>query len=403
MSTQALRERLAALNQSMKHQLAEKGDQTWSKEDQTKFDELGDEAERVQSQLAAHQKMLDAEAEKSFKDAPRIDKDSKRTPAQQACDIFLRKAAKDYSAEDMAIIRNTMSTTTGSEGGFTVQSDVARELINLMKAYRFMRKVASQITTTMGNPLSYPTSDGTSELGELVAENADSADADASFGTRSLNVFKYGSKVITVPIELLQDSNIDIQAMVFMRCRDRIGRIQNQHFTTGTGTGQPTGLVTASGVGKVGASGQVTSVIYDDLVDLVDSLDVAYVDDADTVPGWQFAQTMRRTIRKIKDTAGRPIWTPGYEAGATAPTPDMLLGYPVTINNDMPTPAASAKPIAFGQFSKYMIRDALQVSLFRFDDSPFTRKGQVGFLAWARSGGNLLDLNSTKVYQNAAS
>ena len=61
---------------------------------------------------------------------------------------------------------------------------------------------------------------------------------------------------------------------------------------------------------------------------------------------------MRRTIRKIKDTAGRPIWTPSYDAGMTAKTPDLLMGYAVELNNHMPVPAANAKSISFGRMEE---------------------------------------------------
>jgi HK97 family phage major capsid protein len=66
-----------------------------------------------------------------------------------------------------------------------------------------------------------------------------------------LNTFKFGSKTITIPIELLQDTNVDIVALVNKRVRDRIGRIANQpKFTNGTGTGEPFGLVPPASVGK---------------------------------------------------------------------------------------------------------------------------------------------------------
>jgi HK97 family phage major capsid protein len=272
-----------------------------------------------------------------------------------------------------------------------------------------MRRVASQITTGNGSDLGYPTSDGTSEVGELIAQNASASSGDPSFGTRALNTFKFGSKIITIPIELLQDTSIDIVKMIQTRMRDRIGRAQNAYFTTGTGTAQPFGLFSAAGTGKVGTTGQTTTVIYDDLVDLVDSLDAAYLDVPASDPempgialGWMFSQTMRRTVRKIKDTAGRPIWTPSYDEGMKAATPDMLLGYPVNINNDIAAPAANAKTIAFGNLHCYTIRDAMEVVMYRFDDSVYASKGQVGFLAWSRAGGNLMDLNSVKLYQHSA-
>lgn len=402
-SIQALRERLASLKKDARNLLEEKGSATWTTEEQAKFDNLVDEAERVERQIDAHQRLLDEEADKHFNDVQRKTgeqvRDDARNPGRQALEIYLRTMTKNLSPEQALMIRNTMSTTTPSEGGYTVQSTIASAVIDAMKDYAGMRRVAERLVTASGAPLSYPSSDGTTEEGEIIAENASASDADISFGTVPLNVFKFSSKVITIPIELLQDTTIDILALLNMRVRDRVGRIQNKKFTIGTGTGEPYGLSVTAGVGKTGTTGQTTTVIYDDLVDLVDSIDPAY---AANELKFMFGQTMRRTIRKIKDTAGRPIWTPSYDAGMTAKTPDLLMGHAVELNNHMPAPAANAKSIAFGALNKYMVRDAMEVTLFRFEDSAYLKKGQIGFLAWCRAGGNLLDTNAVKQYQHSA-
>ncbi len=417
MSIQALRERLAASNKAAKALLADKGDQTWTKEDQATFDNHMDEAERTTRQIEAHEKLMAQDRDENFTDVEehRIDRNAKNgkklTEAEKAFNIFLRKSFKDMSVEEALAVRNTMSTTTAAQGGYTVQSAVATQMIDILKAYGYMRRVASQITTEQGNPLSYPTSDGTSETGEWIAQNTTATGADPTFGTVALNVFKASSKVVAVPYELMQDAQIDIQAMVFKRLSDRIGRISNTGYTVGDGVTMPNGLVTASSVGKTGTTGQTLTIIYDDLVDLIDSLDAAYLDVPTTAqdlpgaaPGFMISQTMRRVIRKLKDTAGRPLWTPSYDAGlgGKASTPDMLMGYPVFINNDMPVPNANAKSLAFGNFHKYLIRDAMDITFFRFDDSAYAKLGQVGFLAWARTGGNLLDVNSVRLYQHSA-
>lgn len=401
----ALREQKQEKSRLANKLLADKGDQVWTKEDQTQFDNLADEMSRLDAQIDAHQRMTDETALANFAD---VDSHRQVKPAkaqvsdgERAMNLFLRNQTKNISVEDMEFIRNTMSTTTGSEGGYTVPSEIATNVISTLKDYGAMRRNASQLVTSDGRPLSYPTSDGTAEEGEIIAENTSATDADIVFGTVALNTFKFGSKVITIPIELLQDANVDVLALINTRIRDRIGRIQNRLFTVGTGTGQPNGIVTASAVGKTGTTGQTATVIYDDLVDLVDSVDIAYMESGSPLK-FTFSQTTRRMVRKIKDTAGRPIWTPSYDVGMSARTPDLLLGYEVEINNSMASPGANNKSIGFGDMSKYVIRDAMDIAMYKFEDSAFIKKGQIGFLAWARSGGNMPDASAFKVYQHSA-
>lgn len=314
---------------------------------------------------------------------------------------WLRGGDAALNADDWQAIRNTMSTTTGSQGGFTVDSEVAMSVIDRLREFGGMRSVATVISTMGFGAMSFPTSDGTTEVGEIVAENATAADQNISFGTVGLPVFKYSSRTVAVPFELLQDSGVDIEAFVQSRLVTRLGRITNQHYSTGTGTGQPNGIATAATVGVTAANGttQVTAVTYDSLVDLQHSVDPAYR----AAAGWMFNDTTLRQIRKIRDGQSRPIFVPGYESGMPGGAPDRLLGDPITVNQDIANMAASARSILYGDFSGYYIRDVMALEMFRFTDSAFTRNGQVGFLAWMRTGGNLIDANKVRVFVNAAS
>jgi len=403
-SIQALREQRQQLAREARNQLEQKGDRVWTKEDQAIFDKRTDEIDALENEIAAVEKVLALEIEKGFKDV----EDFRRAPENKAQakgrEVFaklLRHGPTALSTEELQQVRNTMSVGTPSQGGYTVQTDVAKELIDALKAYGGMRAVSSNITTAQGNPLSYPTSDGTSEVGEWVPENTQASGADVSFGAIGLNAFKASSKIVTVPIELLMDSSIDVIAMVNKRLRDRLGRTFNQGFTSGSGTGQPLGYVTAAPVGRVGATGQTNTILYDDLVELQESIDYAYQNAGNCQ--FMMHQQTRKVVRKIKDGAGRPIWAESYEGGIKTGIPSQLLGSDVAINNDMAQPAANAKTIGFGDFSKYMIRDVLNLILFRFEDSAYASKGQVGFLAWARAGGGLLDPNGLKTFQQSAS
>lgn len=399
---QALREHRTSLVAAQRHQLAEIGSRVWSADEQDAYADRGAQIERLTQQIEAHERLLKQEAEDKWADAEQFRYDLK-DPANSPRALyakFLRDGPNALSRDEMAVIRNTMSTGTGNQGGYTVQTTIASELIDILKAYGGVRGVASSISTAQGNPMSYPTSDGTSEVGEWIPENTTATAQDPTFGTVSLNVFKAGSKVIAVPIELLQDSQIDVVGMITKRIGERIGRTLNAGFTTGTGSGQPNGFVTAASTGKTGTTGQTTTVIYDDLVDLQESIDYAYQQGGTC--RWMMHQQTRKVIRKLKDANNRPVWIDSWDAGVTQGTAGSLLGMDVVINNDMAQPGANAKTIAYGDFSKYMIRDVMEMTILRFDDSAYAKLGQVGFLAWTRCGGNLLDTNGIKLYAHSA-
>jgi HK97 family phage major capsid protein len=296
-------------------------------------------------------------------------------------------------------IRNAMSTTTTTEGGYTVPSEVASMVIDKLKAYGGMREVSTILTTSTGVAMNWPTSDGTSDVGAIVGQNTAVNAADITFGTVAMNVFYYTSNKIALPLELIQDSAIDVVGYVVNRLATRIARIQNTHFTTGGGTTVPDGVIPKASTGKTGTTGQTLTVIYDDLVDLIHSVNRAYRQNG----RFMLNDLSLAVVRKLKDTTGRPIWTPGEETITDAP-PATICGYPYTINDDVAVMAANAKSIAFGDFSKYTIRDvAGTTSIRRFDDSAFALSNQVGFCGWTRSGGNLLDTAAVKLYVNSAS
>jgi HK97 family phage major capsid protein len=238
--------------------------------------------------------------------------------------------------------------------------------------------------------------DETGQEGELIGENTTATGGDIVFGTTAIDAYKYSSKIVTVPIELIQDSRIDIEAYVNKALAERIARITNRHFTVGDGVSKPRGLAVAAALGKTGVVGQTTSVTYDDLVDLEHSVDPAYRPDA----SWMFHDQTLKVLKKLKDGQGRPLWRPGVTSG----DPNDILGYTYTINQHCAQMAANAKSILFGDMGKYMIRDVMAVTLFRFADSKYMEKGQVGFLAWSRHDGDLIDATNEVVryYANSA-
>jgi HK97 family phage major capsid protein len=408
-SIQALRERRNALAADLRKLLDDNPGAKWNTELGAKYDaglaEIDDHDAQIKRIHALNERVAD-EAALDRLNALGGNRGADPTDPKALVRVgfanWLRGGDQAVSAEQWAAIRATMSTTTGSQGGYTVPTEVATRVADALKAYGGMRQVAEIFGTQNGNDINYPTSDGTSEVGELIAQNTTATAADPTFGVVTLSTYKYSSKIIAVPFELLQDTVIDMESFIALRIAARLGRIQNQHFTTGTGSGQPNGLVTAASSGVTGTTGQTLTVIYNDLVDLIHSVDPAYRMAPGKV-GFMMHDSSVKVIRKIKDSNNRPLWMPDDDTPMTNGVPGTLLGYPVYVNQDVATMAANAKSILFGNYAYYKIRDVMDLTMFRFTDSAYTKLGQVGFLAWQRAGGTFVDVGgAVKYYANSA-
>ena len=276
--------------------------------------------------------------------------------------------------------RAAQTTATGSSGGFLIPEGFVSTLERALLEFGGARQVAEIMRTATGNDLPWPTSDDTSNKGEIIGENATQNEQAIAFAQVIFKAYKYSSKMVKIPFELLQDSAIDLASLVGNILGERIGRIQNDHFTTGTGAGQPKGIVTASTLGVTAAS--ATAVKGDELIDLIHSVDSAYRIGA----GFMMHDNLFLHLAKLKDGQGQYLLQ-----GLTDSAVMRIRGFPITINQSMQSSVATAtKTILFGQLSKYKIRDAGEVRLIRLDER-YAELDQVAFVAFMRSDGNLLD------------
>lgn len=415
-SIQALRERRNALAQNLQTLVDSDKTPEWKPEHQAQYDTAMAEVGAIDDQIKRHDAALAKIAENALDgNVQAFADDFVKTPGahkgdNKALRTFLTGGVRAMTPEDIAVqqqrqtpdIRAAMSTTTPGEGGYTVATEYYRQLTEAMKLTGGIRAVASTLQTSTGAQMNFPAADATSEVGEIVGQNAAVTAGDTTFSNLTMDVYKYSSKKIALPFELIQDSMFDIEGYIQALLATRIGRITGQHFTTGTGTGQPKGLITAATVGKTAATGGATTVSYDDLVDLEHSVDPVYR--AGLAVGYMMHDSTVKALRKLKDTQGRPIFVPGYEQGNPGGAPDRLLGRPIYINQDVAAMAANAVSIAFGDFSKYLIREVMDLTLFRMADSGFLLSGQIGFVAFNRQGGNLIDVGgAVKTFKNSAS
>jgi HK97 family phage major capsid protein len=284
------------------------------------------------------------------------------------------------------------SVGTASAGGYLVAQEFSNEVEKAMLAFGGIRQIARVIRTATGADLPWPLSDDTANEAVIVGENTELSEGDMEFDSKTLKAFKYTSNIIKVSTELLQDSAVNIAEIVGGALGERIARGTNRHFTVGTGTSQPEGAVTGSVLGKTGAS--TTSVTYDELIDLIHSVDPAYRIGAK----FMFHDDTLKVLKKLKDGNGKPLWVDSLASGE----PATINGYEYVINQHMAPMATGAKSILFGNFSKLIVRDVQDVSLVRLDER-FAEFGQVAFVALSRHDSRVLNAgqNPIKHFKNA--
>lgn len=291
-----------------------------------------------------------------------------------------------------------VGTDTG--GGYTVSQGFYDRMIDAQKVYGGMTDAAFVFDTASGNALPIPTDNDTTNAGAILGENVQVGNQDVSFGSVTMNAYVYTSKLVLVSNQLLQDSAFNLDAWLSAKLGTRIARITNTHFTTGTGASQPTGVVTAGTLGYTAGnsttSGETASITYDDLVELEHSVDPAYRKNG----RFMMSDSALKVVKKLKDGIGRPLWM----AGLAVKEPDTINAYPFTINQDMAAPAASAKSVAFGDFSNYFIRRVAGIQVLRLTER-YADFNQVGFLAFQRWDGQLVDAGThpIKYLQQSAS
>lgn len=379
-----------------------------AKEIEAKFDAAMAEADTVKDRIEREER-LEA-SEKHLAERQDITARIRNVSTDQLADDqkdedrafsnYLRVGMGALSAEDREIavprFQNAQSVGTGSAGGYTVPQGFYDELQDAQKAYGGMLEAAFVFDTSTGNPLPIPTDNDTTNTGAILTENTQAGNQDITFGSVNLGAYTYTSKIVLVSNQLLQDSAFNLDSFLSNKLGVRIARAINTHFTVGTGSGQPNGVVTAATAGPVGAVGQTTSITFDNLIDLEHSVDPAYRKNA----RFMFADSTLQVVKKLKDGQGRYIWDPGL---TVAKEPARINGYEYSINQDMPAMAANAKSAMFGDFSKYFIRRIVGTQVLRLTER-YADFNQTGFVAFQRWDGNLVDAgtNPLKYYANSA-
>jgi HK97 family phage major capsid protein len=359
-------------------------------EEQEKYDRISADLD-TRAQVI---EQLKADEERAARlDAVAAEIRTDETPAGEDEDAeAIRKLARGEIRSFDFQKRDILTTSTGSP----VPTSFYEQVILRARLVGPMLDVPTVLNTAGGENLQIPSLGTYSTSGTVTAQGANFSESDPALNAFTvLGAYKYGF-IIQLSRELIEDSGVDITAFLAEQIGNGLGFNVQSALTTGSGSSQPTGIVTAAGSGITGGTGVSGAFTADNLIDLHYSLDGA----ARLLPGIGFMANGASigAMRKLKDTAGNYVFSPSLDANNR----DLLLNRPVYENPHMASAGTGAKSVICGHMPSFFVRTVGGIRIDRSDDFAFNAD-LVTFRASMRCDSNLPQTSHVKFFQGAAS
>lgn len=272
-------------------------------------------------------------------------------------------------------------TLTNTAGGYLVPFQLDPTVIVTANGSRNQIREAARKVVATGNIWN-----GVS-AGAVVwswdAEAAEVSDDSPTFAQPSIPVYK-AAGFVPISIEALEDEANVAQEVGRLLSFGR-DVLESAAFTTGSGSGQPTGLITA----LTGTSSEVTASTADtfaiaDIYKLDNALPARYRANS----AWLANRAIYNRVRQFDTTGGAGLWE--YLGNGQ---PGQLLGRPALEAEDMSgaiTALANNYSLIYGDFSNYVIADRIGMTVEfvpqLFGTTNGRPKGQRGWYAYYRVG-----------------
>lgn len=390
-----LKEERAALAARMSQMLdvaEEREAKGFTPEERARYDGLKNEYKTLDERIA----LLEEDEARAAASARRISGNDGKTPAERAAQHQeeLRSAFIDYvrgaatKGDVKPELRAELFTGT-ADNQIIIPKLVADQVVHALKSTGTFLEAVDLVITQNAIPYTKSTLNTTDKALTKLAEGTANVTSKVQFGGVTISAYDYVTPIFPIHIALLEGTNVDVEATIVEAVAECVRRgLQELATRTGTGTNDIKALLTAATKGATAASD--TAVTYDDLVSLQASVDNAYGNPERGA--FMMNSATLAAILKIVDKNGRPIFITDVQTGVIS----RILGRRVIINESMPDIAASAKPIAFGDFKYYHLRMVQGIRMTVFKEK-YADKLEVGFMGHVRADGNLVDAGTHPV------
>jgi HK97 family phage major capsid protein len=281
-----------------------------------------------------------------------------------------------------------MSVAVDANGGYFVPQSFYNKVTTALKLADGLwdDSVITMYEDTHGNALTCPLLDDVAVAAVQISENATSAEAELNVVDKLTlgKIPTWRSKKLVASMELIQDSAFPLE--------DVIASAIGGRFQRGCGAANVATLLTSITSGATSEAAGAVSI--NDCLSLMGSLDPAFLNQPKTFFAMNF-QTMINLL-KIKDSSGRNVWHPRYDANGRA----LLYGIPVCIMPSLPNATTGNHAVVLGDFSfalRRLVRDSLKVQ--RYHQVPtLAENGLVAYEGFLRTSfGVLASSSSTSV------
>lgn len=363
-----------------------------------RLDELTDAATKLEDQ----KKRLDELETKMNRKAIGGDKGdgSAEKKGEEAYFKLIRKGVRVLNDEDLESLKSVMSpdeikaisTDNDPDGGYSMPMNRSVRFLEGLVEVSPVRSLATVETISQGDSLEVEGDDVNNEFATGWGSERTAPTETATGKTRLEEIpthYQWAEPKATQ--KSLDDPVRNFEAWITRKLSQKFGQAEGLAFVSGTGAGQPEGILVASGITQVN-SGHASQVTGNGLSDIYYDLQEAYARNAT----WMMKRTTVKAIRQLKDSNGQYIWAAGLAGGA----PATILNAPYVEAVDMPAVAANALSIIFGDFrAGYTIVDRAGMSILR---DPFTGKPFVKFYTRRRVGGQVVTPAALRIQKIAA-
>lgn len=287
---------------------------------------------------------------------------------------------------------------TGSSASL-VPTTLARSMYEYMEASMALyRMPTTKVNTASGEPMQFPRLAGHSVATQLAGQGTTYAGTDPTFARMQLDAFT-AEQLVKVHSDVLSDSGVDIGSFLGRDMGRGVGRLAGQWFATGTGSGQPNGVMTAIvGSGTIATGGSLITPTVEKLIDLQYSVNDEYR--SSPAAAWLMNDSTAGTLRKLRDGAGGTIgaflWAPSLTQGVAGGAPATFLDKPVYTDPNVAAQASNAKTVAFGDFSAFYIRTVGNPQIATSSERYFDTD-EVGYRVKWRVDSDLIDTTAINV------